>query len=1021
MMTGRTAAIGVALLVGGLSGCIGGGGSSGSGSGSGGGAPTTLGCENLTWSATQVDALERVRIEGISGTFASEVADADAALYAEARVTGNPDDPFLPLPLFVEDDGSDVVLSMPAPLNTDDLSQPQSYDVSLVAGDVSCDGPTVQIGGIGSGTGNEFSDYLGSTKDLLVEEAAAYGYTTYTDLQNLRNAVLGGAELPPVGMLSVLLVVDALEQFEARAQSLSGLDREALEAYMAHLDFSGAMLDYSGVLTGLGPEPQQSGTGGSLSSFGGTGSVVIPLGSGGGSVTPMNGACAAITGDPVTIADAFELDYYMREQQAAADALSGHSGALREAAMAGTPLLGLVSGGAATAAGLLLYIEYSIKDFSANTLPSKFTQMGFDVHPGSDIPEDYELAGKTAFWDNAYVNAQSEGHDMTGMAIDALSQLIGAGRYLKGLDVPDSALNSAKGFITDVGQNEVFSEAKDRSGSADCLTIPPQDWSGIDVTDSAWTESRVYGEAFTLGARQSHRQDLSLQKIGTAELVVETRDDKFGGVQDVANYYISVREQQVTWSPAAVHVDNLGDTFDYTITVDHTERPYLVPTIDPPPGVTVLAGPSDLGGGTFFVRLQSPSDKEHYTATVPASRPGVLEPIAERTGETHLLSEQRLTVTPPTACIQPGESVTLTAEVLGFEDTDQVNWNVLSGPGTVSPVVTTGTNRTASVTSTGSDGIIDVEAVAAADSDVRDTSRISVGSCDAPLHVWGAFTVSADAGSEDSDYNSADENRISKPPEPPQRPANYWQGRVERFSSAENATGEMLNWGVNVHANSEGILTLASDGNGGMTYRHEVPAMADECIVNPDPEESDVSCSRAGGGGGGVATYYMDLEATGTYDVTIEGQCSYTGDAYAGASVSLFVWRYYGDLPEEGGPLNGPFMDYPDYDYGEFYDPQVLSNQDVGNICGSGHNGTFTFTRSFDVGPPVEPDEPDMVYIQVGLGSVAGTNHYAGSDITEYINFSGGVATFTPPGDEESAGNYNGTADMELNVSVSRR
>ena len=986
----RTVGLCAALLLGGLTAC--GGGSPGETST----VDNTQACVGLTWSATDVAALERVRFEGASARLAEQINDPDAPLYAEAREAGHPDAAFLPLPVFVSGDAQDIVLTMPAPLNPDDIYQDRRYQITLVAGDVRCDGPVLDVAGIRPGTGSEIDDYLVETKALLELKGSAYGYPTYAGLLALRADVLAGGELPPLGLLGVLLTVDALNEFEAALATLGAADRERLEAYMGHLRFDTAMTDYLDQLRSLPAAPlQNAATGAGIAAHAPANRAMRS--SPGLHRSPRNlaSACAAFSGDPVVINHATALDYYMREQKAVEDAVSGWSGALRQTAMAATPLIGLASGGLAAGVGLLLYIEYTLKEYSANTLPGRFDGMIFEVHPDVVIPEDFNLAETLPpDWRLAHVSAVSKGHNLTGAAIGALAQMVGAARYVGALGKTSSA---TAGYAKDIGQNELFRAIENRVPGASCLRVPPHRWD-VDVSAPEWTQADLrHGSAFTLGTRTPIYQVLNMHELGGSELVLRTDPTKFGGRTEISNRFISAAGQQVAWNPPSLYVEQLGSEHDFTIKVDHTQRPSLVPTLDLPSGVTVVSGPTALGDGLFSVRLKTPSDEAHYPAIVTAARPGVLPPIEPRVGTLTLFSDRRIALSPASACVRPGETLSLNATLLGFPAGAAISWSA-SGPGQVAPQAGSDSTRTAIVTASGSEGEIVVQVWATQDAEVRDTARITVGSCDARMHVWGETWVSANTKHILSpSYDSEDEAPadLIHAPEPPQLPGNFWSGRSETFTSPLLSDEHELSSGLELSAQAKGELRLSSDADGGFSYRHTAFTLSDNCGYDPDSEE--VTCAEAATAGNAAVNYYFDLESAGAYEVTVEGRCQSSGDSYAsGKVILLMAQRFAGGRADQARPIMETF-----------FPPALPVNQEV---CDAASPDGYRYSRTFQLAGPEVPGQPDLIHFWGVLQSGLVNKHFGNHSPLP-----------PPPGAQPTSGTYQGEAQVEISIRVRKR
>lgn len=1006
-----------------LTACGGGGGGGGSG-----GTTMPSGCSALSWGNTSAAPMEPVPINGLSGQFAQAVQDDQTQLYAEARPQGEPEADFLPLPLVVENQGGTTTVNMGAPLNTDDPYSSRTFETTLVAGSVSCDGPSLQVSGISNTATDHISRYIQAMESLLVDEASPYGIASYSDLLQRHQQVINGSQMPPLGLIGALLAVDSLEDLKAHVAGMGTADRTILNDIVAHSGIADAMQQYDQTLGTLGVPSLQTGLPPVRIRPAGTReSISAPYRfREDGRITDLaqsGSSCATLTGTPVSIGKASELSHYMKAQDAAEQALSGYSGASREYVGFISPLGDLVVPGAGTAVGLMVYVESTLRSYSANTLPGHFTAMSIDLSPGRTIPEDNAIAGQTPFWTDALVNAESNGYNLTEPAIDALSQAIGIGRWAGSLTKAGSAVEDVIDTGKSFAQNKLFGWIKNQAGNADCLEVPSHTWRAINVSDPAYTQPSVVGSAFGLATHEYWGQDLTLNEIGTAELAVTTRKQPFGGEQIAANDLVDVVEQLVTWDPAAIMVENRGDTKQVTIEVDRTVRPNVLPTLTASPGVTIVSGPTANGDGTFDVTIGTPSQKDQYPATVTATRQAVLPPTNNgRSSTLELISNRRVTLKPATDCIAPDGSLTMQAETVGFSAGDRVNWS-LSGPGSITPASTSGDTRTATYDPGGSEGVADITAAAADDGSINDQARISVGPCDTQMHVYGKLVVSADAQSNDSTYDSDDTGILSQPPSPPTKPASFWNGRTESFVSTESVTGDLFNGGPSASADAHGALDLLADGNGGLTFRHDSDTLSDQCREHPDNDDDTVRCSAGKTATAGIVSYYVDIDAAKTLELTVSGRCERVGDAYGGAFVNSSAFRAVGGDPNDIGGLNGPFANHPNYTSDNGQIPMSVPDLGAGNICASGNPGTFSYSRTLELDGPVVQGQTDVVYLQVGIGTVLGNDPYPQYSITDSLSYSGGGGTPSAPAPsgDPAIGTYSGNGDVEFNVRLEER
>src|SRR5690606_36599252 len=118
----------------------------------------------------------------------------------------------------------------------------------------------------------------------------------------------------------------------------------------------------------------------------------------------------------------------------------------------------------------------------------------------------------------------------------------------------------------------------------------------------------------------------------------------------------------------------------------------------------------------------------------------------------YLISDEEIGLTPAEACIRAGDELVLSAELLGFAEGTSVQWQLLQGSGSLTPLPANGATRQAMFTTANEGSVVVQVSAQGVEDTIVDTASISVGTCDAKVHVSGQFAVQAAAGGERDEY-----------------------------------------------------------------------------------------------------------------------------------------------------------------------------------------------------------------------------------------------------------------------------
>jgi hypothetical protein len=320
----------------------------------------------------------------------------------------------------------------------------------------------------------------------------------------------------------------------------------------------------------------------------------------------------------------------------------------------------------AAVAGAGLYAYQTARDFTANTHPSEFVSLDFQLDRAW-LPED-----ETGFaqWYDVYAVAKSNGWVADKAIFDAVMQLVGArlgatqaGRIRDSEFLRDAAL-------ADVGMSVGFFLDGQPSGVVEFCS---QQWR-IDITDLPYSEGRaVVGRVSTSGFRE-------IRPVMVGEDVIKVRavPSQFGYRHIEGEQSIEVRAILVVATPEVVYVQNAGDLVAITTTIENAndERLYWdnqqgiwddgIAQATNGPGTRPLLTPVDEGLYPFLVTVESLS-RDGLRAD---NNPPRVDVVTVR------LQQARVLVDPGYACVLNGETRAFSATVEGLQNT-AVTWSLV--------------------------------------------------------------------------------------------------------------------------------------------------------------------------------------------------------------------------------------------------------------------------------------------------------------------------------------------------------
>lgn len=435
--------------------------------------------------------------------------------------------------------------------------------------------------------------------------------------------------------------------------------------------------------------------------------------------------------DPHNISTAPVLDDCMQAAASAEFELAGASGEVLNDIGTVFGAVGLVPLFAipASVMGTVSWAALNQKQRTAALYPSAFADIIEQIAP-TTFAEDQDGPGT---W-SASVVATSRPWDLGKEGLETMLQALG---FLGNFDDVQVAGPEVSGivswFMTGPVVNELIGD-----GTLESFQIPARTTQPIDVSDEAWSERSLIGSAFTLGADHNQYEP---KEPGSATLVVRTKGGSFGGAQATVQQELTVNAITLTISPDEVTLAG-GETQEFTVTVENSVHPEMV-EIDQ--DVEIQGSLSELSWN---------GEQHTVTYTAPAE-PDVTDPdlvVVRHTAETGARAESStprvaigtvnfpaIEITPRDECLDAGETLQFTAEVIGDEDAE-VRWSADVG----SIDENTGLYTAPSEVAAGATAVITATSVD--NPSIDDSVVIDLGSCQCRFSVLidGQSVVSND-------------------------------------------------------------------------------------------------------------------------------------------------------------------------------------------------------------------------------------------------------------------------------------
>jgi hypothetical protein len=346
---------------------------------------------------------------------------------------------------------------------------------------------------------------------------------------------------------------------------------------------------------------------------------------------------------------------------------------------------GPVGSAVATALSALIFLMQLEQERIARTFPSQFVGMQFDASPLT-FKEDEPGPGQ---FTSVRVSATSEDWELDTAALNFA--LLAAGSVRSVANLNRWVLQGAQGGAVDLANNIVGALAGMAAsmipGGGGILRQPARIFPDIDVSAETWITARLAGSSIQLGAHPTYDPVAT----GPTILTVETRPARFGGATP------ALSRQTITVEILSVDIEvdrttvSPGETVELQVTVEEALDPGLRWTLSP--GASWIYGPELIGENIWRAVILTPDLPQLFpvrtTFTSTASGGARSAAGAPVRSATQVINLGAILVEPPTALLEPGDTINFQAIVLGLENRE-VTWSAARPDGTPVDIGTDG-------------------------------------------------------------------------------------------------------------------------------------------------------------------------------------------------------------------------------------------------------------------------------------------------------------------------------------------
>jgi hypothetical protein len=253
-----------------------------------------------------------------------------------------------------------------------------------------------------------------------------------------------------------------------------------------------------------------------------------------------------------------------------------------------------------------------------------------------------------------------------------------------------------------------------------------------------WSTAKIVGDAFSL--KDSIHYDP--ENVGTAHFVVRTNSDKFGGQQATWQADLTVERLQVTISPTEVALAP-GKSQKFQVQVTNAFHPDQIRTDTA--GLQGTAGqPVATSESVFSVTYTAPTnpDPSHpdLLTVRDTAKTGARANATEPRVAIATIRFGQITISPGTACLDPGDTLQFSADVEGLTD-KTVTWSASAG------TIDSRTGLYVAPASAPAGGTAVITARSVQNPDIEDQVVVNIGGCDCSwsVQVEGSPVVNSDS------------------------------------------------------------------------------------------------------------------------------------------------------------------------------------------------------------------------------------------------------------------------------------
>lgn len=636
------------------------------------------------------------------------------------------------------------------------------------------------------------------------------------------------------------------------------------------------------------------------------------------------------------------------------------------------------------------------------------TIVDFQVRSFETLWVEDRPISREAKWSGATVTAEGSRFNITRAALQSLVAVLGV--------VPGpvgTAVTAAGAFAPNAVNGAIDSFAE---GS--CFQIAAPRYASIDVSDEQWTESEVTGVFTDFDHRRYYATDL-----GAGEVTVSLRSEQFGVSGDFEqSATLQAVQIEISTSTDEVFVPEPGEVVELTATVinaDTTQDDFQLVAY----GEVGEIVSTQRDGQFFTVQLKTNADREAYPFELEFVAANTTLPLGspQRAKRVRFDVRGSLEIAPRTACLVPGQTLDVSAEIKGFQaGNDGVRWSSSAGSFADDQALSTVFTAPQSL------GVVSLEVVSTADAEVSDTVDYTV-SAQCLRKIWypaAAFTTDGNGiygggpedgsgpcppGEHDEQQSRerivAEDDIVAPPAEPAQN--ELWFDRVagvdaqlshqstRYYTRGEN--GEACG-NASFTAGSSGEAEYGASGDGTLTL--DFDAQLNTQCQRYENEGQDAVCAGAAASASTIGQYMLSVgDQPASYRLTGSLQCGAMDGYIIFSPISMNIARYV-----DGSPYQPPQGETGVRDaQGNPRSPQLI------NVACQQANELIFIDETFTLAA-AEPNQTDQVFLLMNGGV---------SVIPNFIEKQGfGPPNPFDPVEEPAPGTYTGQVQVQFEIQL---